>query len=100
MPLLDLVKFDFSRTQLEEVSAFFDGGYGLFFTPDAMGGAMKDAIEALDYLCLKPDIGFVLDANLRLDIGIKSFDKKLSSSMSSDNMGCFVTGAVTGRLGA
>ena len=100
MPLLDMIKLDFSRTQIEEASATFEGGYGLFFTPDAMSGAMKDAVDGLDFIGLKPDIGMVLDANLRFDLGVKSFDSKMESSMSSDNMAFFANAGFTARIGA
>ena len=94
-PMIDSLHF-----QLQEASLFVEGGAGFCWGIDKKSGAMAEVAEGLEYIGLVPDFGAVVDANIRVDAGIKSFDKKMVSSMSANNMGLFTNLTISGRIGA
>ena len=90
----------FSHTQLQEASLFVEGGAGMMWSPKSTSGAMADAIEGLSYIGLVPDVGLVVDGNLKVQAGLKSFDNKMQSTMSAKNMGMFFDCTLSARIGA
>ena len=91
---------DLSKIQIQEASLFVEGGAGFCWGIDDKKGAMSDVAFLLDFFGLKPDFGAVVDANIRVDAGLKSFDKGMTSSMSLKNMGLFTNLTISGRAGA
>ena len=91
---------DFSRFQLQEYSGYVEGGAGAVWTPNTTDGVLGKAVNLLKKVKLVPDIGFVFDANIRLDYGIHSFDQKMKETMSLKNIGPFANLTFSTRLGA
>lgn len=97
---------DESQCQLDEVSLFGTLGYGKFFALDKMiGGKPGEWIRALSEKTKERfvfDAGMQFDANLRLDLGIKSYGakKKNQWQWSSEDKGFFTNITVNGIAGA
>ena len=101
MPLSNL-KFENMRPpQLSEASGYFEGGWGIFLTPTNLSGTFKTVEEWVKgKLPCQLDVGFVFDANARLDLGVKSYGKVDKYEWSSEDKGFFANLTFTLRAGA
>lgn len=92
------------KTQLNEISGFIEGGWGIFWTPTNMTGAFKKVNDMLEKLPIpfkcKLDIGAVVDINGRVDFGVKSYGKADKFEWSTEDKGVFANLTITGRAGA
>lgn len=85
-------------TQIQEFSAYIEGGAGAVWTPDSTKGALQKVGRLLEKVWLHPDIGMVFDANLKLEGGMMTFNSNYP--MSGSNTGIFNRLGFSVRLGA